>query len=242
MDRRANLQLRLQQTVEGLSLAAITYYIVGLTGYAAKGVKATGFQRRSRHRHGRVDPAGDPRGLARPEALPPLAARLRRRGLAAVSHRFRQRRTGCGGINDKPFGFVPFFAWLLSRRRECLTPRHPAHWTLEAMNGQVWRRSSFNSKKRCHPGQASAKRARDPGPSIPEAKRLSHDVASALRPLEYWVPDRAFAALMLVRNDTVTLHCRALPVIWPKIPLDMFMICANLSVQEELWTGPAPSS
>ncbi len=43
MDRRANLQLRLQQTVEGLSLAAITYYIVGLTGYAAKGVKAMGF-------------------------------------------------------------------------------------------------------------------------------------------------------------------------------------------------------
>lgn len=38
MDRRANLQLRLQQTVEGLSVAAITYYIVGLTYYAAKGI------------------------------------------------------------------------------------------------------------------------------------------------------------------------------------------------------------
>lgn len=37
MDRRANLQLRLQQTVEGLSIAAITYYIVGLVYYAAKG-------------------------------------------------------------------------------------------------------------------------------------------------------------------------------------------------------------
>ena len=37
MDRRANLQLRLQQTVEGLSIAAITYYIVGLIYYAAKG-------------------------------------------------------------------------------------------------------------------------------------------------------------------------------------------------------------
>jgi hypothetical protein len=35
-------QLRLQQTVEGLSLAAITYYIVGLVGYAAKGAKAAG--------------------------------------------------------------------------------------------------------------------------------------------------------------------------------------------------------
>jgi uncharacterized membrane-anchored protein len=37
MDRRANLQLRLQQTVEGLSVAAITYYIVGLVYAAAKG-------------------------------------------------------------------------------------------------------------------------------------------------------------------------------------------------------------
>jgi uncharacterized membrane-anchored protein len=43
MDRRAKLQLRLQETVEGLSVAAITYYIVGLVGYAAKGVKAAGF-------------------------------------------------------------------------------------------------------------------------------------------------------------------------------------------------------
>jgi uncharacterized membrane-anchored protein len=43
MDRRANLQLRLQQTVEGLSVAAITYYIVGLAGYAAKAAKAMGF-------------------------------------------------------------------------------------------------------------------------------------------------------------------------------------------------------
>jgi uncharacterized membrane-anchored protein len=36
MDRRARQQLRLQQTVEGLSVAAITYYVVGLIGYAAK--------------------------------------------------------------------------------------------------------------------------------------------------------------------------------------------------------------
>ena len=36
---RAELQLRLQQTVEGLSVAAITYYIVGLIGYLAKGLK-----------------------------------------------------------------------------------------------------------------------------------------------------------------------------------------------------------
>ena len=42
MDNRAKLQLRLQETVEGLSIAAITYYIVGLVGYAAKGAKSVG--------------------------------------------------------------------------------------------------------------------------------------------------------------------------------------------------------
>ena len=42
MDRRAKLQLRLQETVEGLSVAAITYYVVGLVGYAAKALKAAG--------------------------------------------------------------------------------------------------------------------------------------------------------------------------------------------------------
>ncbi len=37
MDRRARLQLRLQQTVEGLSVAAICYYVVGLAlGCAAR--------------------------------------------------------------------------------------------------------------------------------------------------------------------------------------------------------------
>lgn len=42
MNRRAKLQLRLQETVEGLSVAAVTYYIVGLVGYAAKGLDAAG--------------------------------------------------------------------------------------------------------------------------------------------------------------------------------------------------------
>jgi uncharacterized membrane-anchored protein len=42
MDRRAKLQLRLQQTVEGLSVAAIVYYSAGLVGYLAKGLKAGG--------------------------------------------------------------------------------------------------------------------------------------------------------------------------------------------------------
>ena len=42
MNRRAQLQLRLQETVEGLSIAAVTYYIVGLVSYAAKGLKPFG--------------------------------------------------------------------------------------------------------------------------------------------------------------------------------------------------------
>lgn len=42
MDRRAKLQLRLQQTVEGLSVAAISYYVASLVGYVAKGVKTVG--------------------------------------------------------------------------------------------------------------------------------------------------------------------------------------------------------
>ncbi len=35
MDRRADLQLRLQETVEGLSVVAISYYAVNLTSYVA---------------------------------------------------------------------------------------------------------------------------------------------------------------------------------------------------------------
>src|SRR5262249_8585750 len=35
MNNRARLQLRLQQTVEGLSVAAVSYYVVGLIGYLA---------------------------------------------------------------------------------------------------------------------------------------------------------------------------------------------------------------
>ncbi len=42
MNRRAKLQLRLQEAVEGLSAVAISYYMLGLTGYFAKGLKAAG--------------------------------------------------------------------------------------------------------------------------------------------------------------------------------------------------------
>ena len=44
MDRRAKLQLRLQQTVEGLSIAAIVYYVAGLIGYLAKAAKGGGLR------------------------------------------------------------------------------------------------------------------------------------------------------------------------------------------------------
>lgn len=43
MNRRANLQLRLQETVEGLSVVAIGYYGVGLIGYLLKGFEAGGW-------------------------------------------------------------------------------------------------------------------------------------------------------------------------------------------------------
>ena len=42
MNRRARTQLRLQQTVEGLSVAAISYYLVGLIAYAAKAASGAG--------------------------------------------------------------------------------------------------------------------------------------------------------------------------------------------------------
>ncbi len=90
MDRRAKLQLRLQQTVEGLSVAAITYYAVGLVGYVAKALKAGGMPwqpdvvtglavplvaiavllavRRARKRVMRAEKASDPEGSARSKA------------------------------------------------------------------------------------------------------------------------------------------------------------------------------
>jgi uncharacterized membrane-anchored protein len=43
MNSRQDLQLKLQSTVEGLSVAAITYYIVGLVSYIAKGAQKLGW-------------------------------------------------------------------------------------------------------------------------------------------------------------------------------------------------------
>ncbi len=43
MNQRQSMQLKLQSTVEGLSVAAITYYIVGLVSYLVKGAHAIGW-------------------------------------------------------------------------------------------------------------------------------------------------------------------------------------------------------
>ena len=43
MNRRQDMQLQMQSTVEGLSVAAITYYIVGLVSYLAKGGQKLGW-------------------------------------------------------------------------------------------------------------------------------------------------------------------------------------------------------
>ena len=42
MNERAALQLRLQETVEGLSVAAIAYYATGLFGYVFKSAEKAG--------------------------------------------------------------------------------------------------------------------------------------------------------------------------------------------------------
>ena len=43
MNRRQELQLKLQSTVEGLSVAAISYYVLGLLGYLFKGAQSLGW-------------------------------------------------------------------------------------------------------------------------------------------------------------------------------------------------------
>jgi uncharacterized membrane-anchored protein len=41
MDTRAKLQLRMQQTVEGLSIVAISHYILSLFTHVLKGIPTT---------------------------------------------------------------------------------------------------------------------------------------------------------------------------------------------------------
>ena len=76
MDRRAQLQLRMQATVEGLSTAAITYYVVGLIGYAAKALKAAGLH---------VDPE-QTIGIAIPFVVLLVALGIRRMRRKLVGH------------------------------------------------------------------------------------------------------------------------------------------------------------
>ncbi|AJE48172.1 DUF3422 family protein [Celeribacter indicus] len=73
MDRRADLQLRLQETVEGLSVVAISYYALGLAGYLV---------------HPVLGPLGLSKGLALACLTPPVVLavwlglrRIRRRHL-----------------------------------------------------------------------------------------------------------------------------------------------------------------
>ncbi len=42
MNRRQKAQMLMQTAVEGLSVAAVTYYGAGLVGYVAKGAKSAG--------------------------------------------------------------------------------------------------------------------------------------------------------------------------------------------------------
>ena len=62
MNRRQDLQLKLQATVEGLSVAAITYYIVGLVSYLGQGRAGAGLAVQRREPRAA---AGDPGGGAR---------------------------------------------------------------------------------------------------------------------------------------------------------------------------------
>ncbi|MHB2167204.1 DUF3422 family protein [Alsobacter sp. R-9] len=73
MNERTRLQLRLQQTVEGLSVAAISYYVIGLASYVFKGAKDVGLLP--------VDP-----GLATAVAVPIVIA-----GVALIVRRIRNR-------------------------------------------------------------------------------------------------------------------------------------------------------
>ena len=63
MNNRARLQLRLQQTVEGLSVAAVSYYVVGLIGYLAKGTLLFGAETRTGTGHRRLCADRGPAGI-----------------------------------------------------------------------------------------------------------------------------------------------------------------------------------
>jgi uncharacterized membrane-anchored protein len=83
MDRRARLQLRLQQTVEGLSVVAISYYMVGLVHYLALGVTAAGLP-------------------VRPELLTGLAVPVIAIGVALTVRWVRMKAVGSAPPREAP--------------------------------------------------------------------------------------------------------------------------------------------
>jgi hypothetical protein len=102
MDRRAKLQLRLQQTVEGLSVAAIVYYVAGLVGYVTKGAKAGGLPLNADLVIGLAVPvvaAAGPAGGA-PRAPPPALSlqRHRRPGRDETGHPVAAVDPSVGGV------------------------------------------------------------------------------------------------------------------------------------------------
>jgi uncharacterized membrane-anchored protein len=77
MNRRAETQLRLQATVEGLSVAAVTYYAAGLINYVAKGLQQSGLP---------IDPAlATALGIPVVAVLMWLGVRRVRRAVTAIS-------------------------------------------------------------------------------------------------------------------------------------------------------------
>lgn len=86
MNRRARLQLRLQQTVEGLSAAAITYYVVSLLGYLFQALKAGGL--------------GIDVGLARGFSIVPVAV-LVWLGVRRVRRAVMRAAGGAAGDRDR---------------------------------------------------------------------------------------------------------------------------------------------
>ena len=69
MNERTRLQLRLQQTVEGLSVAAISYYVVALLSYVFKAAHDAGLMRLE---------AGTATALSVPVVLVAIALMVRR--------------------------------------------------------------------------------------------------------------------------------------------------------------------
>ncbi len=80
MNTRTRMQLRLQATVEGLSVAAITYYVVGLFGYIVKGAHDSGVPHSEpSYHHGRLRAVRARRDLADRAPHPHAAHRRRER-------------------------------------------------------------------------------------------------------------------------------------------------------------------